>query len=146
MVLVAEKEYPGVEKDFWPYLQLFEEASAERGDSIELANSGVTISYSNKGKGELEGPRPPAGTCQHNPEDNNSILIDFDTWGSVTRYAQEQIIFHELGHCSLQRGHDESTRSDGTTCKSIMRSGTGPCHMEYNEFTRKGYLDELFSK
>jgi hypothetical protein len=54
------------------------------------------------------------------------------------------VVFHELGHCYLGRGHSEETHPNGV-CKSIMRSGNGGCFDNYNSTTREAYLDELFS-
>ena len=139
--LTVKMEYPGVEEDFWPYLQLFEQESANRGSIIELSNSGVRLTYKGKDKGD----GIVAGSCYHDPEDVNSIVIDSATFSKATRYAQEQIIFHELGHCSLLRGHDDSTNPNGT-CKSLMRSDPKHCLLVYNANTRQAYLDELFSK
>jgi hypothetical protein len=56
---------------------------------------------------------------------------------------KEYIVFHELGHCVLNRPHTEDSFSNGV-CSSIMRSGNGGCYDYYNRFTRQYYVDELF--
>ena len=53
------------------------------------------------------------------------------------------IVFHELGHCYLTRGHKDERKNNGT-CASIMRSGKAACMDFYTSDNRKEYLDELF--
>jgi len=52
------------------------------------------------------------------------------------------LVFHELGHCSLNLGHQED--KVGGICQSIMRSGLGGCVDNYNATNRSDYLDDLF--
>jgi len=56
---------------------------------------------------------------------------------------KELIVFHELGHCFLQRGHREDALPNGA-CVSIMRSGIEDCLDNYTSETRSFYIDELF--
>ncbi len=137
------KEYPTATKDFWPYLQSFERESAQRGNEINLSNSGISLTY--KGNDGLSEEEEPTGTCYHNPEDPNTIVINFADFNNSTRYAREKIIFHELGHCSLNRDHDDSEYSDGN-CKSLMKSSVADCLLVYDAESKQAYLDELFSK
>jgi len=55
---------------------------------------------------------------------------------------KERLVFHELGHCVLNRSHLETVGTDGH-CLSIMNSAQR-CSDNYNAQTREKYLDELF--
>ncbi|NOT37395.1 MAG: hypothetical protein HOP11_08465 [Saprospiraceae bacterium] len=82
------------------------------------------------------------GQCQKS-KDSHTILIDQTYWNSLSILDKELILFHELGHCILNREHIDS--SNNRICNSIMRSSNTVCRMNYNSTSRKNYLDELFS-
>ncbi len=84
-----------------------------------------------------------AGTCARDSDDVNDIEISRAFWNRVDEFQREYVMFHELGHCYLNREHLETQHSDGT-CVSIMASGTGSCSTDYSIETRREYLDELF--
>ena len=78
---------------------------------------------------------------------NNSITIRVDRsyWNGASDYNRELLIFHELGHAVLLRGHKDS--SDRLNrCISIMRSASSVCNCIYNKTTREAYLNELFNE
>jgi len=72
------------------------------------------------------------------------VTVDRDFWLNSNGNFQEFIVFHELGHCFLHRGHREDSDAQGA-CISIMRSGLEDCQDNYNLLTREQYIDELFS-
>jgi len=83
------------------------------------------------------------GRCEHSATQGNRILIDEAFWNDASSLAQEYVVFHELGHCVLDRRHLDEAKNDGT-CVSMMQSGSGSCRMIYTNQTRTSYLDELF--
>lgn len=131
------KEYPGVEASLWVYFEKFEIEAARRGVDIDLATTGITGSIE---KIHAEGT---IGLCNHRFNEPNHVIIDKDFWESASENSKELIVFHELGHCYLSRGHNDSKKDDGT-CASIMRSGRGGCVDFYNRSNKGGYLDELY--
>jgi len=84
-----------------------------------------------------------AGTCSYGSHTPRFIEIDATFWNQTGDNFKEFVVFHELGHCVLLRGHREDAHSDGS-CVSLMRSGLGGCIDNYRPSTREGYLDELF--
>ena len=74
----------------------------------------------------------------------NHVIIDANFWTAASDNSKEMIIFHELGHCFLERGHNDDKKSDGT-CASIMRSGRGGCIDFYTKSNKAEYLDELYT-
>lgn len=84
--------------------------------------------------------RPEAsGTCF----DRNRIAIDREAWNSNTKSANEQIVFHELGHCVLDRDHNAERLEDGRPA-SLMNPSLIP-ESDY-ENNVDYYLEELVRK
>ncbi|MEM1122962.1 MAG: hypothetical protein AAGJ18_21135 [Bacteroidota bacterium] len=133
-----EKQYPGVEPAMWAYFEKFERAAAERGVEVDLVAAGMTGSI------ELIHAHGTVGLCNHRLDQPNHVIIDKRFWDKASNSAKEMIIFHELGHCYLKRGHTDEKNADGT-CASIMRSGRGGCVDFYNHSNRESYLDELYT-
>jgi hypothetical protein len=86
-----------------------------------------------------------AGQCAKNIDRLNELTIDRVFWNISTDMEKEFVIFHELGHCVLERGHLD-IKDDNGNCLSIMQSGLGNCERVYNEQNRTVLLDELFSQ
>ena len=84
------------------------------------------------------------GQCQHLSNDSERVVIDRTYWGQSSSMEREFIVFHELGHCILNRSHLD-TKSQQGACTSIMHSSSFSCRNTYNTNTRKELLDELFS-
>jgi len=78
-----------------------------------------------------------AGLCNMLTRD---IMIDRNFYNSYTKKEIEEVIFHELGHCTLRRFHYNKLKNG--TPLSIMYKYTIPekTYMKY----RKYYLKELF--
>lgn len=82
----------------------------------------------------------PLAYCQPN---TNEIVINDAQWDNFNDVAREMILFHELGHCMLQRDHLEDMKPDGT--KVSLMSARKRWNKNANYLAhRKEYLDELF--
>jgi len=136
-ILPEEKTYPNVHVALWDYYERFENAAAERGLTIDLNAEGVTGEIMEIAQDRV------AGSCTFSSHTPNHVTIDLEFWNESSDLIKEMVIFHELGHCSLLRGHREDFNADGT-CVSIMRSGAEDCRDNYRLTTRDVYLDELF--
>ena len=135
----STRSYPGVEEAFWPYFENFERAADDRGILIDLASLGITAGFEESVSQEPQ----IVGMCQSHPDQGEQIIIDLNEWKRTTQFRHEFMLFHELGHCVLNRGHFDEAYPSGI-CKSIMRSGEADCFDYYNASTRSTYLDELF--
>ncbi len=136
--LPSSRPFPKVDARLWAYFERFEEEGALRGLDIDLVAEGII--------GEIReiAEEHVAGQCTYGSFIDNHIIIDLSFWKSdVSDYTREMVVFHELGHCYLNRGHREDAHPNGA-CVSVMRSGAGSCFDNYREETRKEYLDELF--
>jgi len=85
-----------------------------------------------------------AGTCNRR---NNEIIIDNGYWERSDEEEKEWLIFHELGHCLINRNHrNEKTLSN--ECLSFMKGAEDDfeCSMNlYSQKWREYFLDELFN-
>lgn len=136
---IAEGTYPNVQEELWVYFARFEEEAALRGENIDLNGLALTAAIE-----ELH-PDDVAGVCNYNSRNPNHIGIDESFWNLAASRWREMVVFHELGHCVLGRGHREGSFDNGL-CVSIMRSGTGTCRDAYQRSNRAYYLDELFEE
>lgn len=84
------------------------------------------------------------GQCNHNTEQPDVVEIDRFLWETFDEPTREFVIFHELGHCILDRGHKDSVDGSGN-CISLMHSRLGLCKFEFTGVARDEYIDELFN-
>ena len=84
------------------------------------------------------------GQCGHTEEEPNVVIVDKFYWDDADELEREFLVFHELGHCALKRGHIDDSDIQGN-CVSMMTSGTGLCNINYTTATREDLLDELFT-
>ena len=135
----AAKTYPLVDQELWPHFASFEEEALRRGHRVDLSQAAIV--------GEIEEIHQDqvAGTCAYSSRRSDKhVTIDKSFWDRASEAYREYIVFHELGHCYLYRGHMDQCR-DNQTYASLMRSGTGGCYDHYTSQTRAYYIDELFS-
>lgn len=133
------KEFSNVDQRLWTYFQNFETEAEKRGYTIDLNTMNVTGEISGIHDGNV------IGTCSYGFRRPNAVTIDDAFWNRNGLLSREEVVFHELGHCILERDHTERTTNNGF-CSSIMRSGTGSCRTVYNLTNRSYYLDELFTE
>ena len=113
------------------------EASA-RGVDVSNWSSSVEVLF-----GSL--PKDKAGSCKPNSYPK-VVTIDHYYWKIATMAAREQLVFHELAHCLLQRKHTNDTLAFGA-CSSWMREKDSDCLINLgNKVWRQYYLDELFAQ
>lgn len=84
------------------------------------------------------------GQCGHTENEPNIVIVDKFYWDDADELEREFLVFHELGHCALKRGHIDDSDPQGI-CVSMMTSGTGLCNINYSAATREDLLDELFT-
>ncbi|MDW3645675.1 MAG: hypothetical protein R8P61_01265 [Bacteroidia bacterium] len=116
-----------------PYFDRFEEEASMRGLSLDFSDL----------EGKIEDLDGVGGQCVRNSTLPDEVLIDFVFWTQASELEKEFIVFHELGHCVLDRSHLDTKNADGT-CVSIMHSGVSGCRFIYEDIKREEYLEELF--
>ena len=133
----ADDRFPNVDERLWPLFEEFEIAAANHGLDLNLVALEITGEIENIAGGRI------AGTCRSG-ENIAHITVDLPFWTRSSPFEREMLIFHELGHCVLDRGHLEDEDNTGR-CVSLMNSGTSGCNIVYNANSRDFYLEELFS-
>lgn len=83
-----------------------------------------------------------AGVCLMYSNIPVSIRVDLKTWSKMTDTAKEMLIYHELGHCILDREHRNDRTKLGYS-NSIMDEEDKIPDWLY-EARREHYLRELF--
>ena len=80
------------------------------------------------------------GWCIWNDDNTKNIIISQNYWNSTNVWGQREVLFHELGHCVLDREHD--TNMVHGRPESIMY----PDALDPNIFQQfySSYMDELF--
>ena len=126
-----------IDSELAPYFIIFQEEASNHGLNIDYESSNVSAEIIQIDEGSV------AGTCSTNGHDLRHITIDQSFWDRASPLLREMVIFHELGHCILGRGHSEDQFDNGI-CRSIMRSGLVDCIDAYSATNRPYYIEELF--
>ena len=125
-----------VPTEFQEYVDAFFLEGNLRGLNKTLMDVDLIIEF-----GEIEGST--LGLCRFR---DNKITIDEEKWKEQTINQKYWIMFHELGHCILDREH-RNDKSDNGECLSIMKGSEGDFRCALNLYSEKWwsyYLDELF--
>lgn len=125
-----------VDPELQPYLTSFVEAAANRRVDVAEAVAAIDARFTDLSQ-------DIGGQCRRADGQRASIRIDVTYWRQFSAMQREFLIFHELGHCILEREHLDEADAQGN-CLSIMNSGFGKCRNAYSRTSRERYLDELF--
>jgi len=121
-----------------PFFEIFAEEAELRGFTVDYEAERIEGLIQDIADSNIQ------GQCFHNQKKPKKVIIDLDYWEDADYYEKEFIIFHELGHCFLDRDHLDTTENG--MCVSIMHSSGDTCPFELTEDNREEYLDELFSQ
>ena len=123
---------------FIPFIKEFEQ-SMQRHTQGRLSSIGnIPIVFGDTGTA--------AGICRTDFDQNDlnwkkTVVIKMSEWKRYSWANQEVLIFHELGHCFLDRGHDDKM-VDNATPKSLMHSSGSYTYYKENQ---DYYRYELFN-
>lgn len=85
------------------------------------------------------------GVCFQYPDGTREVIIRKNWWDAADKDYRESLLFHELGHCRLDREHTEEiflTQEERSYKASLMSSViVGP--KDYKDY-KEEYLKELF--
>lgn len=130
-----------------PYLETFAQEAALRGIEFDNEKEMIVVSLGAEGSGASG---DVLGRCNLSSVRNpiRTINLNETFWESATELEREYLVYHELGHCFLDRFHPMPPPVDAQgNCLSIMSAGTANCLgiQVYSEDKREALLDELFS-
>jgi hypothetical protein len=140
-----------IDKDLEVYMKSFIDEAQKRG--IEVKAENLILKFGSTSE-EI------CGQCSRVPKDGQRTIIinnDLICWKTAVVQNREALVFHELGHCILDRNHRDENLPNGTPA-SIMNSNfqiSGlyePCIYAIsgdticNKTSRRAYyIDELFN-
>lgn len=84
--------------------------------------------------------------CQTYFYDKKIIKVDPDYWENLSFYGKEEVIYHELGHCQLNREHNSTLTIPSKLRYSIPNSIMYPYVFGEETFYfmyREHYIEEL---
>ncbi|MFT6338705.1 MAG: hypothetical protein ACJATI_005482 [Halioglobus sp.] len=123
-----------IEPRFQKYVEDFISEANRRGMNLALEDIDISI---------MLGDIDASGNCNLR---NNDVTIDEDTWSNIQEPYKTALIYHELGHCILDRRHLLEQMPNGE-CKSLMRATdeSFACWVNFgSSLWWDYYLDELF--
>ena len=131
-----------------PYTQKFMSEGRERG--VRTSISDVSIKYGNLKPGII-------GVCTteytwdffkfKKVPFKKTVKVDANWWSTASEESKEQLMSHELGHCSLDQDHRESYFRLSRGSQMIYKSIMNPSHINptvYSDY-QEYYYDELFN-
>tara|TARA_R110002050_G_scaffold241508_2_gene377879 strand:+ start:3130 stop:4065 length:936 start_codon:yes stop_codon:yes gene_type:complete len=121
--------------EFMSFYESFKNEANIRG--VKTENSQINFFLA-----DIKNPNT-AGLCYS----NGNIYIDKSFWFNSSKNEKELLIYHELGHCVLNRNH-KNLKSKSGECLSYLRGGEDNFECSFNLYSlfwRKYYLDELFN-
>lgn len=123
-----------------PYVSTFIMEAYKRGHRIIIDDLIITYKFDIITSGVHA-----AGLCRTRFGHTPIIYIDTTThnWKN-SEMTREQLVFHELGHCILGRGHRKDTLLNGNYASIMRPTGEILYGSPMASFKRDYYLDELF--
>jgi hypothetical protein len=137
----CNKEVPDIviQPELEPYFDLFKTEAEKRGIAFDVNVAKITTEMVN-----ITGDNIIA-QCTRFQDQPSVIKVDLAYWNTASLTDREFYLFHELGHCFLNRSHNNEKDTNGN-CISIMHSSKDACKFLYSKLNRDKYLDELFKK
>jgi hypothetical protein len=138
-----------IDKDLQPYLTTFTEEAKKRGIEIKPENLIMKFDSSSASL---------CGKYTKQPLDGQRIIIikkDFLCWKGFSNQNKEALVFHELGHCFLDRVHRDDLLPNGADASLMNSNSFGPYQpciyaIDNNDCDRTSrrnyYIDELFNE
>lgn len=133
------RQFSTTNNTFQPYVYSFEAHAKNELNDPNFKVVDVPINF-----GDTENDQF-VGVCFTYSNGDKEIIIDKEWWDRVSETAKESLLYHELGHCALNRGHNEDTieKNNKTIRASVMHPGVVST-MDYNNY-KTGYIHELFT-
>ena len=132
-----------VDPIFEPYVEDFLEEARKNGLDLDLREEGITIELSDVRQVDA------SGRCTTGPNQRR-IVINKDAWSASLPDFKRRLMFHELGHCVLGRGHRNEKFTNGVWKSSMRGSPLTDIELRtaipYYGFRKAYYDTELFDE
>lgn len=127
-ILHDPRSVHGVDPEIAPYVELY------------LRHKGAPLSYNISAGFVKSLPDDTAGLCTRWSEGWRQIEIDKEYWGYISENERRSLISHEMGHCDLNRDHDNEFLTNNAP-KSLMYY----INWGYPDYMESYYMSELFN-
>lgn len=127
-----------IESELQAHFTNFESEANAHGLDIDISAIGVNGYIQN-----IE-TRGTLGQCKSYSDGSQQVIVDEQYWNRISDNEREYLVFHELGHCILEKEHNDEQDENGN-CISIMQSGNNGCKSVYNTEYKAQLLNELFA-
>ncbi len=137
---VETRQFTSTDPTFSTYISSFERIAIEKTGDTSFRIGDIPINF-----GDTENPHFQ-GVCFEYSDGSKEVIIKKEWWDSADENYRESLLFHELGHCRLNREHDNTLipSNDGDKKLSMM-SAVIVNSNEYSQ-NKEAYLTELFTK
>ena len=130
----AVQKFVEIDPVFELYVKTFEQDLARFGCPQKIENISVSLQDLGRVDGSI------IGLCLRGLF-NRSVSIDRGAWLGASDEERKGLIYHELGHCVLGRGHEDGEFVLTRRAKSLMNSFA----VTRWQFDEDYYLEDLFS-
>jgi hypothetical protein len=134
------RQFSETDKTLLPYVVAFEEQAKVQLDDENFKVGDVPINF-----GDTTDTRYD-GVCVKYPDGTREILLKKKWFDRASEVQKEILIYHELGHCRLNRKHNSSSAmayDNHLSIKVSIMNPVVPSAYYYSEY-RDAYLKELF--
>lgn len=124
------------------YVALFEKELNLSSQKSNMAPSAIPINFGPIEEDQYE------GVCHEYSDGLKEIIIRKEWWDSESESSRRLMIFHELGHCSLGRDHNDNripNKSNTMLYPESIMSSTLMSPDYFSTYEREYYI-ELFTK
>ena len=134
------RQFSTSDTTFSSFVKKFEDHAKIKTGNMNYQVNDIPINF-----GDTEDERF-VGVCFTYSDGKREIIIKADWWNRSSQSSRESLIFHELGHCALDRDHNDETitNTQGQTLRSSIMHPSIVSSANYSEYY-DGYIHELFT-
>lgn len=134
------RQFHSINPAFDTYIESFEEEARIMYLNDNFVIGDIPINFGDTENVQFQ------GVCFLYPNGDREVIVRKEWWDAVTEIKKETLIFHELGHCKLDRDH----RNDSITHQSVIYQ-LSVMHeniLNADQFSdyRPEYITELFGQ
>ncbi|MGB0453228.1 MAG: hypothetical protein ACPGJV_05895 [Bacteriovoracaceae bacterium] len=132
------RQFDSTDAAIQPYVESFEKEGRNYLGVSDFKVGDIPINFGETPAEQYD------GVCIKYPNGTREILLKKSWWNNASETQKEIIVFHELGHCRLNRKHNEVIyENDSPEIKISLMASIVPYQAYYTAY-REDYLRELF--
>ncbi len=135
----AVRQFSSTDEAFASYIEEFEQLGKTNSGDVSFTIGDIPVNFGNIENENYQ------GVCYTYTDGTREVIIRQTWWDSHTDDYRRSLIYHELGHCRLDREHlDDTYEVDGEIMKVSMMNSVIVRPRDYNRFSDH-YHKELFN-